>query len=129
MANPVAFSSEDMLRDKILDPGWYVVLIKDVVEGPSKDGGSTNYNVEGVVVAGASGESEFAGVPLRWNFNSKAISFAIGFLRALGVDVQPDTRYDLARAKDQTLQVYVRTGSYQDRPKNEVTHAYRPANG
>lgn len=129
MANPISFSPGDMLRDKIVDQGWYVVQINDVTEGPSKDGGSTNYNVEGTVLRSAEGGEEFAGVPLKWNFNSKAISFAIGFLRALGVDVQPDKRYDLAMAKDQVLQVFVRTGSYNDRPKNEITHAYRPVNG
>jgi len=89
-----------MLRDKLVDPGWYDVLINDVTEAPSKDGGSTNYKVEATVIRNGDGNEEFAGVPLQWYFNSKAISFAIGFLAALGVTVEPDKRYDLAQAKD-----------------------------
>lgn len=129
MATPIMFSPEDMNRDKLVDPGWYDVLIKDVVEAPSRDGGSTNWKVEAVVVKSADGNEEFAGVPLVWNFNSKAISFAIGFLQALGVNVEPDKRYDLTQAKNSRIQVYVIRGEYEGRARNQVQHSYKPSQG
>src|SRR5678816_287793 len=123
MATPITFSNSDMLRDKLVDPGWYDVLINDVIEAPSKDGGSTNWKMEATIIKNGDGNEEFAGVPLIWNFNSKAISFAIGFLQALGVNVEPDKRYDLAQAKGQRVQVWVIRGEFDGRPKNQVQHS------
>jgi hypothetical protein len=126
MGSPIQFSDEDLLRDKILEPGWYKVKITGYNEAPAKDGGSTNYNMSAVVVNNASnGSEEFTGVPLNWNFNSKVKSFAIGYLRALGLDVTSAKRFDLEQIVGETVEMHIKTGSFNDRPKNEVTHAYR----
>jgi hypothetical protein len=120
------FSAADMLRGQVLEPAWYSVKIESIGEAPSKDGGSTNYPVEGIVICNAdNGDLAFAGGPLVWNFNSKAMGFAIGFLQALGVEVKPDTRYDLAAAAGETIEVFVENGEYQGRIVNRVNHKYR----
>jgi hypothetical protein len=122
----IQFSQRDMLRGKIVEPAWYVVTINNIGEAPSKDGGSTNYPVEGVIVKNSdNGSEEFAGVPLDWNFNSKAIGFAAGFLASFGVDVKADARYDLSNAIGKQLEVFVETGEWQGRLKNQVNHKYR----
>jgi len=122
----IQFSDRDLLRGKIVEPGWYVVTINNIGEAPSKDGGSTNYPVEAAIVRNAdNGSEDFAGVPIDWNFNSKAIGFAVGFLAAFGVDVKSGQRFDLANAVGKQVEVFIETGEWQGRMKNQVSHKYR----
>lgn len=126
----IQFGERDLLRGKVVEPAWYVVLINNVGEAPSKDGGSTNYPIEGTVVRNAdSGDETFAGVPLDWNFNSKAIGFAVGFLQSLGVDVKSGQRFELASAAGKYIEVFVENDTWQGRMVNRVNHKYRPYQG
>jgi len=126
----ISFNDRDLLRGKIVEPAWYVVNIVNVGEAPSKDGGSTNYPVEGVIVRNAdNGSEDFANVPLDWNFNSKAISFAAGFLSALGVDVKSGARFELANAVGKQIEIFVENDTWQGRMLNRVNHKYRPLRG
>jgi hypothetical protein len=123
----IGFTDRDILRGKVITPGWYRVKIEGVGEAPSKDGGSTNYPVEATTLKNADdGSSDFTGVPLDWNFNSKAIGFATGFLAALGVDVKAGQRYDLANSAGKEIEVFVENDTYQGRLVNRVNHKYRP---
>ena len=123
----IQFTERDLLRGKIVEPAWYVVQINNVGESPSKDGGSTNYPVEGVIVKNAdTGDATYAGVPVDWNFNSKAIGFASGFLASFGADVESGKRYELADAIGRQIEIFVETGEWQGRLKNQVNHKYRP---
>jgi len=122
----ISFSDRDLLRGKVVEPAWYVVTINSVGEAPSKDGGSTNYPVEGTIVKNAdNGSEEFVNVPLDWNFNSKAIGFAVGFLAAFGVDVKSGARFDLANAAGRQIEVFVENDTWQGRMVNRVNHKYR----
>jgi hypothetical protein len=123
----VSFGERDLLRGKVVEPAWYVVTINNVGEAPSKDGGSTNYPVEGTIVKNAdNGSEDFAGVPLDWNFNSKAIGFAVGFLQAFGVDIKAGARFDLANAAGKQVEIFVENDTWQGRMVNRVNHKYRP---
>jgi hypothetical protein len=123
----IQFSDRDLLRGKIVEPAWYLVNITNIGEAPSKDGNSTNYPVEGAIVRNAeTGSEDFAGVPLDWNFNSKAIGFAVGFLAAFGVDVKAGARFDLANAVGRQIEVFVENDTWQGRMVNRVNHKYRP---
>lgn len=122
----VSFSQKDLLRSKLVEPGWYLLHIDDISEKPSKDGGSTNYPVEATIVQNDdTGDKEFAGVPADWNFNSKALGFAVGFLAALGVEVKPEQRIELSAAKGKRIAAFIKRGEYNNQPRNEVTHQYR----
>jgi hypothetical protein len=125
----VSFSDRDLLRGKVLTPGWYRVRIETVGEAPAKaseKGPSTNYPVEGTVLFNAdTGDTEFASVPLDWNFNSKAIGFAVGFLQAFGVEVRAGQRFDLKSAEGRELDVFVENDTWQNRLVNRVNHKYR----
>jgi len=126
----IQFSDRDLLRGKVVEPAWYVVTINNIGEAPSKDGGSTNYPVEGSIVKNAdSGSEEYANVPLDWNFNSKAIGFAVGFLAAFGVDVKAGARFDLANAVGKQVELFVENGEWQGRMVNRVNHKYRGLRG
>lgn len=126
----VEFNDRDLLRGKVVTPAWYRVRIESVGEAPAKDqskGPSTNYPVEGTILFnGDTGDKEFANVPLDWNFNSKAIGFAVGFLQAFGVEVKAKTRFDLKSAEGRELDVFVENDVYQNRQVNRVNHKYRP---
>jgi len=123
----VQFGERDLLRGKIVEPAWYVVQVDSIGEAPSKDGGSTNYPVEGTILKNAdTGSEEFKGVPLDWMFNSKAIGFSVGFLKSFGVDVQANTRFDLANAAGKQLELFVENDTWQGRLVNRVNHKYRP---
>lgn len=126
MSPIIEFSQKDLLRGKVITPGWYRVHIDSVGEAPSKDGGSTNYPVEATILFNAdNGDKEFAGVPIDYNFNSKAIGFAVGFLSSFGVEVKSGARFDLASAAGKETDVYVENGEYQGRIVNRVNHKYR----
>lgn len=128
----VQFSDRDLLRGKVVTPGWYRVRIESIGESPAKDqskGPSTNYPVEGTVLFnGDSGDTEFTSVPLDWNFNSKAIGFAVGFLQAFGVEVKSNQRFDLNSASGREVDVFVENDTYNNRLVNRVNHKYRPVN-
>ena len=125
----IQFSERDLLRGKIITPGWYRVLINSVGEAPAKaseKGPSTNYPVEATIkFNGDTGDTEFAGTPVDWNFNSKAIGFAVGFLQAFGVDVKAGSRFDLKSAEGREVDVFVENDTYQNRLVNRVNHKYR----
>jgi hypothetical protein len=128
----VSFSQKELLRGTLITPGWYRVTIESVGEQPAKQsekGPSVNYPVEAVVkFNGDNGDVQFAGVPVSWNFNSKAISFAVGFLQAFGVEVKPGTRFDLKSSEGKELDVYIENDTWQGRMVNRVNHKYRPIN-
>lgn len=125
----ISFSTRDLMRGKIVTPAWYRVKIDSVGEAPAKQsekGPSTNYPVESTILFnGDNGDVEFAGVPIDWNFNSKAIGFAVGFLAAFGVDVKAGTRFDLKSSEGREIDVFVENDTFQNRPVNRMNHKYR----
>lgn len=125
----ISFSDRDLLRGRIITPGWYRVRIDTVGEAPAKaseKGPSTNYPVEGVILFnGDNGDTEFAGTPIDWNFNSKAIGFAVGFLESFGVKVTSGTRFDLKSAEGKETDVFIENDTWQNRLVNRVNHKYR----
>lgn len=126
----VQFGERDLNRGKVITPGWYRVRVESVGESPAKDqskGPSTNYPVEGTVLFnGDNGDTEFANIPIDWNFNSKAIGFAVGFLQSFGVEVSANQRFDLGSASGRELDVFIENDVYQGRTVNRVNHKYRP---
>lgn len=130
MSPIIQFTDRDLLRGKVVEPAWYVVHIDNIGEAPSKDGGSTNYPVEGTIIKNAdTGSEDFSKVPLDWNFNSKAIGFATGFLSCFGVDVKSGARYELANAVGKDIEVFVENGEWNGRMVNRVNHKYRTLRG
>lgn len=123
----ISFTQRDILRGKPVDPAWYRVRIESVGEAPASNQQSTNYPVEGTVLFNAdNGDPKFKDYPIDWNFNSKAIGFAVGFLQALGVDVKPGARFDLNAAAGKEVDVFIENDTYQNRLVNRVNHKYRP---
>jgi hypothetical protein len=126
----INFSDKDILRGKIVRPGWYRVRIDQVNNGLSKRGDSTNYRIDGTILRSAEdGSEEFAGVPTPfWNFNSKFLTPMIGFFSAFGVDVQETKRADVDATVGKELEVFIGNGLGEDgRMQNQINDQYRPA--
>ena len=125
----ISFSERDLLRGKTVNPAWYRVKIDSIGEAPAKQsekGPSTNYPVEATIkFNGDTGETEFTGVPIDWNFNSKAIGFAVGFLQAFGLEVKAGIRFELKSAEGREIDVFVENAIWDNRPVNRVNHKYR----
>jgi hypothetical protein len=126
MSPIIGFTEKDLLRGQILPPAWYRVKIDAVGEKLSKDGNSTNYPVEGTILFNADdGSTTYHNFPLDWNFNSKALGFAVGFLKSLGLEVNAGTRYDLSATAGKEIDVFVENDLYEGRTVNRVNHKYR----
>lgn len=122
----IQFGERDILRGTVVEPAWYRVRIDSIGEALSKDRGSTNYPVEGTILFNAdNGDTKYANVPLDWNFNSKAIGFAAGFLKALGQEPKAGARFELSDAAGSEIDVYVENGEFNGRVVNRVNHKYR----
>jgi len=122
----IEFGDRDILRGKVVEVAWYRMRIESVGEALSKDGGSTNYPIEGTILFnGDTGDTRFAGVPVDWNFNSKAIGFAVGFLSAFGATVVAHKRFELGNAAGKEIDVFVENDTWQGRLINRVNHKYR----
>jgi hypothetical protein len=124
----IEISERDILRGKIVQPAWYRVRIDSVGQKMSAAGTSTNFPVEGTIMHEAdSGAKDFSGVPTPagWNFNDKAIGFAIGFLEALGLEIKPGMRVELKNAEGKEVDVFIENGEYEGRTVNRINHKYR----
>lgn len=126
----VSFTKRELNRGKVVEPAWYRCKIETVGEAPAKaseKGPSTNYPVEATILFnGDTGDTTFKEIPLDWNFNSKAMGFAVGFLQAFGVEVKEGVRYDLKSAEGREIDIFVDNDVYNNRPINKVNHKYRP---
>src|SRR5688572_22344954 len=125
MSIPVTFTDEDLARGTLVTPAWYRVAINSVTQKPSKDGGSTNFIMDGKIICNADdGSTEFSGVPLRWNFNSKAPGFMQGLFKALmNTDkLKAGERYDLESAQGKEVDVFVENGEYNGNLNNRINH-------
>lgn len=127
----IEFSKKDILRGVILDPAWYRCRIDETGEKLSKAGDSTNYLISATVIRNADNGDEgndkkpIAGVPIDWNFNSKAIGFMVGFFEALGQTVEPGKRFDLDATVGEVIDMRIENDMWEGRPKNQVNHFYR----
>jgi len=122
----IEFSERDIKRGIIVTPAWYRMRIDEVGEKLSKDGRSTNYVVDGTILKNADdGTEQFAGVPVSWNFNSKAPGFMVGYFQSFGQEVTAGSRFELGNTIAKELDVYVENDTYENRLINRVNHKYR----
>src|SRR5215469_14938578 len=97
----IEFTREDLLSSTVVKPGWYRVHIKTVGAQLSKNGDSTNYPVEAVILFNADdGSEEFKDVPINgiptWFFNSKGKWAMVGIIKAVDptAEVGPGFRFN-----------------------------------
>lgn len=134
----VQFGKRDLLRDKLVTPGWYRVQIENVSEWqPSKDKQSNNMVLDGTILFNAdNGSEEFKDVPIggmgAWNFNNKAMGFSLGLARAMADqcgysadEITPETVIEYKHFEGKFVDVFIINDTYEGRMKNKVDHRYR----
>lgn len=125
----ISFTDSDLLRNKVVEPAWYLLDIQaHRTWAPSKDQQSNNCFMECVIIKNAdNGSDDFTGVPIELMFNDKpkAKGFIEGFLRALGVDIQANARYNLNSAVGKQLEAFIENDNFNGRLINKCQHKYR----
>lgn len=134
----VKYSKKDLLRDKIVEPAWYRVLIDNVGEWvPSADKQSNNMVMEGTILFNAdNGKKDNEGVPIggmgTWSFNSKGVGYSLGLTKSvapqLGLDpekIDENSEFEYKLLEGKQVDVFVANDTYQGRLKNKVNHQYR----
>lgn len=124
----IEFSNEDILRGKLVEPAWYRMKIGDTKTAMSKDGQSTNYEVEMTIIKNAdNGNEEFTGVPVSARFNSKAKGFMVGYFAALGIEVGPGRPFNLGASMGREIDAFVERNEFEGKLSNRINHKYRVA--
>lgn len=134
MSPVVTFTEDDLLRNKIVSPGWYEVEVLRVGTKPSKGDNpdtTTIWPIDGKIIKNAdNGSEDFAGVPTPagWNFNDnpRAKGFIVGFIKSLGQEITPGKRVELANAEGMRLEVFIENDTFEGRIVNRINHKYRP---
>lgn len=122
----VELGNRDLNWGKVVPPAWYRINIKSIGEKPSKDGNSVNYPTEGeILFDGETGSTEYAGVSVIWNFNSKAMGGFVALMRALGEEPKAGQRINTEAAVGCTVDVFVENDTYDGRLVHRVNHKYR----
>src|SRR5229473_2526454 len=108
-----SISKEDMLRSKVLKPGVYVLLIKNITQGPGKnDPQSTTTTIDMEVESGP--DPDGIGVPLRYWLSEKAAGLGRDFLEKVYNQKMSDdgVSMSLRTAIGRKVKAYIKPDKY-----------------
>lgn len=119
----LSISKSDILRSKLVKPGWVPIVVAKVSYEPAKsDGGASMNHVLDHEVT----EGEFAGVPLRDWINEKAPGTGLGFLRACAFKITDEGGdFSLEQTVGKKLMARIENQEFGGRFVNSVVD-YRP---
>jgi hypothetical protein len=114
----ITITREDLLRSKVVTPGWYACRITNVEEAQAKTDGSRIINVDMVVMS----DGPVNGVPIQRTFSEKAFGFATQFIEAIiGREVSEDGgEFELSGAVGRDLDVFIKNEKWQNRLVNRA---------
>jgi len=116
---PLVFTitKEDVLRSKVLAPGWYKAQVKKVEATTAGTDGSAG----AVVSFSITQPGEFHGTPLDTRFWEKAPGFSVPFFRACGAAVtEAGGNFDFEKSVGREVLIYVQNRMYQNRLTNDI---------
>lgn len=117
MSKPLSISQIDILRSKIITPGWYPATLTKVEDTTAKTSGADGWIVTFVIDK----EGEFKGVPVDARFYESAPGFAAPLVAALSGKKQADAgNYTLENGVGKKLVIYVVNGKYNNRLTNNI---------
>jgi hypothetical protein len=113
---------EEFKRAKLVKPGWYPTLIKDVAEELNKAKDGQNIVLE---VELADNTSEFMGVPGKVWFTEKFPQGAVAFLKAMNPGLKEDAIVDVEFTDYRGMYVMAKWGTNRgkdgtDPPRNQI---------
>lgn len=120
----VRFTKEDFLAGKVVKPGGYHILVKNIITKPAKTDGSAVYHVQAKIVE----PGDYLGVPLNDYISEKAEGMAIPFVKACngGEDPNVDQNYELSNGIGKVIKAQVANTMFGSRVKNEISDYMPP---
>jgi len=118
----VSISKEDLLRSKIVKPGVYVLLVKDITQRVGKSDPDTQTTVFRFVIEDGPDKSGI-GVPIDYYVGEKSWGFQRDFLEKLFGKPIPDEgigNLDLEPTKGRKIKGYIKTEKYNGRDTNKI---------
>lgn len=117
MPSPFRINKEDVLRSQVVKPGWYLMTVENVSQGP----GTNDPNSITTTVNLKIEEGEYAGVPLRVWFNEKAAGRATPFIQAVfHQKVEEGVDLDFDAAIGRKVKGYVVNDKWNNQITNKV---------
>lgn len=111
----ITFTQGDILRGKLLDPGWYTFKITKIEQATAKAGGSIN-----TIITFQLENHSAAGKEIQLYFNSKAKSGIIPVFAAITGPVEPGSSYDTDDLLQKSLDCKVIHDTYEGNLKNDI---------
>lgn len=109
-------SQDDINRNKLVEPElWYNVEVINVYDEPTKSGDSTNTKVDLRITSGP-----YKDMVVTRTFNEKAPSFIIPYLKANGVEPEPDVDYDLKATQGNQLRAFIKHREWSGTKYNDA---------
>jgi len=120
----LTITKEDLLKSKILEPGWYPTKVRGTTTKSATTDGSTVFTVEFAVTGGPNQKdgSSPIGVTLYKTYSEKAPGFAVKFFQTIGALIDPEkgATVDFDAAKNRELKVFVKNDLWKGVMRNVV---------
>lgn len=117
MPSPFRITKEDVLRSQVIKPGWYLMSIENVSQGPGKNDPNSITTTVNLKIE----EGEFAGVPIQVWFSEKAAGRATQFIQAVfHQKVEDAVDLDLDNAIGRRVKGYVVNDKFNNQITNKV---------
>lgn len=118
----LTITEDDIKRNTMMDPTWYLVEIEKAEEKTSSAGDSTNLRLDLKVISDEKGATKFAGMPLVYFANEKAAWAQVNLIAALhGGKAEPGNyALDPATLPGRKLLAFVRPLPNQNDPAKKL---------
>jgi hypothetical protein len=119
----ITITPEEFKRAKLVKPGWYPTLIKEVIEELNKKKDGMNIVVD---AENADAETEFMGVPTKCWFTEKFPQGAVAYVKAFNPSLDEKQLQEVEFGDTKGKFIYAKWGTNrgadgQDPPRNEIT--------
>lgn len=112
----VTFTIDDILKSKLVTPGWYKIKVKSHEQQQAGTDGSDLYVYELEINQPG---TPFHGVLIRHQLSEKAIGMGIEFFESCGYEIKAGIALETDKVVGKECECYIQRGEYKGRGKNE----------
>ena len=129
MPTKIRITKEDLLKSKILNPGWYLAKVQQTTAKAASTDQSTYWTIEMKVLGGPNQKdgSSPVGVTLYRVYSEKATGMAAPFFKAFGVQFTDDNDLDFDAANGREIKVNVQNALNNKGRMSNVVEDFQPA--
>lgn len=112
----ITFTKEDILKVKIVNPGWYPCIVKSFEQQQANTDGSDLFVFNLII----EGDSPFKGVPVRLQGSEKFYSSEfMEFIEIANGGITPGVPVEFEKLVGKKVIGFVQKGEYKGRPQNQ----------